>query len=367
MAQKHVLVAGASGLVGYALIKHFTAKAVKVTAVSRRAPIQTFGARFIEADLTDAARCAEIFGALHDVTHLVYASLHERPQLIAGWVDPIQIETNGRMLRNLFDPLQQAAKDLRHVSLMQGTKAYGVHVRPFKIPAREGRSEARDLPNFYWLQEDYLSGQQQGKKWTYTIFRPQMIFGEAIGSPINLIPTIGVYGALLKEQGKPLVYPGGTPLIMEAVDADLLARAIDWGGESEKAHNEAFNVTNGDQMIWENVWPAIADALGMQPGEKIPQSLDATMTGQGEAWDRVRAKYKLLSPPLKEFVGISFQHADFCFAYSDSPKVKPWPGEAAIVSTVKIKQAGFTEVMDTEVMFRKWFKLFQDARLLPPR
>jgi hypothetical protein len=29
-------------------------------------------------------------------------------------------------------------------------------------------------------------------------------------------------------------------------------------------------------------------------------------------------------------------------------------------------QAGFHEVMDTEVMFVKWLRAFQDRRLLPP-
>ena len=32
------------------------------------------------------------------------------------------------------------------------------------------------------------------------------------------------------------------------------------------------------------------------------------------------------------------------------------PGPPSIVSTVKINQAGFTEMMDTEAMFRKWFR-----------
>jgi hypothetical protein len=35
------------------------------------------------------------------------------------------------------------------------------------------------------------------------------------------------------------------------------------------------------------------------------------------------------------------------------------------VSTVKLRQAGFTEMIDTEEMLRKWFRLFQDKRLLP--
>jgi NAD(P)-dependent dehydrogenase (short-subunit alcohol dehydrogenase family) len=55
MSQKTVLVAGASGLVGYAAMKHFADDpACKVIAVSRRRPDETFGARIIAADLTDA-------------------------------------------------------------------------------------------------------------------------------------------------------------------------------------------------------------------------------------------------------------------------------------------------------------------------
>ena len=42
------------------------------------------------------------------------------------------------------------------------------------------------------------------------------------------------------------------------------------------------------------------------------------------------------------------------------------PGPPAIVSTIKLMQAGFTEVMDTEVMFAKHFAEFQANRLLPP-
>ena len=52
------------------------------------------------------------------------------------------------MLRNLMAALEPVAPQLRHVALLQGTKAYGVHVRPLKVPAREGRSEMYEQPNF---------------------------------------------------------------------------------------------------------------------------------------------------------------------------------------------------------------------------
>jgi hypothetical protein len=37
-----------------------------------------------------------------------------------------------------------------------------------------------------------------------------------------------------------------------------------------------------------------------------------------------------------------------------------------LVSTIKARQAGFHDCIDTHDMLRKWFKRFQDSRLLPP-
>ncbi len=37
-----------------------------------------------------------------------------------------------------------------------------------------------------------------------------------------------------------------------------------------------------------------------------------------------------------------------------------------LVSTIKVRKAGFQECMDTEDMFRKWIAYFQKERLLPP-
>ena len=163
MTRKTVLVAGATGLVGYAALKHFAADPdARVIALSRRTP-PGFSGRHVSLDLTDPAACRAAAADLRDVTHLVYAALFELPGLVEGWRNDEQIVTNDRMLRNLLDCLMQAAPDLRHVTLLQGTKAYGVHVRPLRVPAREGRSEMHEQPNFYWAQEDYLRAAQAGR------------------------------------------------------------------------------------------------------------------------------------------------------------------------------------------------------------
>ena len=67
------------------------------------------------------------------------------------------------MLRHVMDPLLASA-DIRHVSLLQGTKAYGIHHPSVgwtgvRNPLRE-RHPRVEHPNFYFLQEDYLRAKQ---------------------------------------------------------------------------------------------------------------------------------------------------------------------------------------------------------------
>ena len=360
MTPKKVLVAGATGLVGAAALNHFASAGCEVLAVSRRRPDELRGARWFPLDLTDAAACQKRKAEFAGTTHLVYAALHELPQLVAGWREEAQIRTNEAMLANLFEAVDSPA--LRHVTLLQGTKAYGVHVRPMKVPARENRSEMNEQVNFYWNQERFIREKQKGSSWSWTILRPVLIVGCSTGSAMNVIPALGVYAALARRAGmNRLAFPGGVGRVAQAVDADLLARCIAWAGETEKAANEIFNVTNGDVFEWPNVWPAIAQALGFVAGDAKPLSLDRDVRPQETAWAEVRAKHGLKSGSLKDFVGLSFEYADYTMGYG-----RDRPGPPAIVSTIKLMQAGFTEVMDTETMFAKTFAEMQAKGLLPP-
>ena len=317
------------------------------------------GAALVSVDLTDRARCADVFGRLRDVTHLVYAALHEKPGLIRGWRDRDQMETNRVMLENLFEPLRAAAGDLRHVTLLQGTKAYGAHLGPIAVPAKE-RQPRHVHDNFYWLQEDYLRERQRGQAWSFTILRPQVVFGESLGSHMNLIPAIGVYAALLRESARPLAFPGGPPWVREAVDADLLARACEWAATSPACANETFNINNGDVFEWRHVWPAIAETLGMEAGPDEPLSLAEALPPREKEWEAIVRKYELRAPArFAEYVGQGFIYADAQFAYGAKRL------STTLVSTIKARQAGFHDCMDSEDMFRKWFRRFRDLRWLP--
>ena len=360
MAPNHILVAGASGLVGFAAVRHFAALPDwTVSAMSRRPPSDLQGASFVPVDLSDAAQVADAVERMPDVTHLVFAAYAEKPG-IGGWGQPDGMAVNLALLRNLMEPLQRRGT-LRHVTLLQGTKAYGPPGAAIPVPARE-RNPRSYTSNFYFLQEDYLRAEQAASpSWHWTILRPQIIFGESLGSHMNMIPAIGVYAALLQQLGEPLYFPGGASWVREAVDADLLARACEWAATSPVCRNEVFNVNNGDVFEWRNVWPAIADALGMRPGPDRPQSLAETMPARQADWRAlVRAKGLRAPDDLGAFVGQGFLYADHQFCYGlDTP---PPP---RLVSTIKARQAGFADCIDTEDMFRKIFRRYKARGWLP--
>ena len=359
-----VLVAGASGVVGYGAVKHFAdVPGCEVVGLSRRLPPDLDAATFVSVDLNDAEACRAVVAEYRDVTHLVYAALFEKPGLIAGWRERDQMETNLRMFRNLLDPLLASSGGLEHVTLLQGTKAYGGHVATVPVPGRE-RTPRHAHDNFYFLQEDHLLEQHARASdggWSWTILRPQVILGESLGSNMNLIPAIGAYGAVLREEGEPLHFPGGAPSVLEVVSADLLARAIAWAGTAVAARNEVFNVTNGDVLVWRYAWPAIADALGMEPGEDRPMSLAEEMPRRHGEWEAIVDRYGLRAPrSLDDFVGQSFVYADLLLGLGRT--VVPLP---QLVSTIKIRQAGFTECVDSEDDLASWFERLQARRLLP--
>jgi nucleoside-diphosphate-sugar epimerase len=360
--EEHVLVAGATGLVGRAAMEHFAKAGVRTSAVSRRRPLDTYGADFVALDLADERACAEALSGLSDVTQVVFAALHEEPELVAGWLMDRHIKRNGAMLRNLVEPIDRAAPGLRNITILQGPKAYGVHVGHMRPGAREDRDEDRETPNFYWEQEDYLKARQVGRPWGWTVLRPALVVGMAVGGAMNLLAAIGVYAAILKAQGLPLAWPGGTGSLLEATDTDLMARSFQWAGQAEAAHNQTFNITNGELFSLKAHWPVIAEALGMDVGPDQPLAFAEALPPRAAEWDTVRARYDLKAPAMDAFIGQSFQFADFVFA-----RTATGPVQASAMSSIKIRAAGFNDVLHTDEMLRKWLAKYQAAGLLPPR
>ena len=354
-----VLVAGATGLVGMAAAEHFAAlPGWQVLALSRRTPELSAGVRHLPVDLTDAGACRQSLGRLSSVTRVVFAALYEKPDLVAGWLDPEQMAVNLAMLRNLLDALEPAAPALAHVTLLQGTKAYGSHVDPAPVPAKE-RWPRHPHPNFYWLQEDLLRERAARGGWTFTILRPQAVFGHAVGSPMNLVAAVGAYAAIQRELGRPLAFPGGGSFVSGASDARLIARAAAFAAATPAAAGETYNVVNGDVLVWRDLWPAVAAHFGMPWAPPVPQRLAETMPGHEAVWARIVARHGLRPLTLDALVGSSWQFADRSFAFGVAH-----PPDS-VLSPIKLRRAGFADCEDTEDSLLHWIARMQAERFLP--
>ena len=71
---------------------------------------------------------------------------------------------------------------------------------------------------------------------------------------MNTTLMVGMLAVISREVGIPLRFPGTPGHLKDACDAKLLARAIEWAGQSESAQNQIFNVANGDAFMWEQVF-----------------------------------------------------------------------------------------------------------------
>ena len=336
-----------------------------VVAVSRRPPLDVpDGLQHVSVDLTDGRACAEAFSALSDVTHVIYTALSEKvDDIYGGWSDPVQIEKNVAMLRNVFEPLAAVARDLQHVALVHGAKAYGCHLPHFEVPIPMRESMPRvPHPNFYHEQEDYIRGKQLDQSWTWTVWRPVGIAGFAIGSPMNAYLMLPLFAALRREAGLDMPMPAGVSPVSESTDADLIAEALEWGAESPNARNEIFNISNGDVVAVRERFPIVAECFHMPLG--APRSFDVVrevrnMSGQ---WREMVRRYELDAPEdVEALFGGSMQMSNVATEAPEGNALR-W----GLVSTIKLRQAGFGRCVDSLEMVRKYARRYQELRILPP-
>lgn len=348
--KKTAVVAGATGVIGRYIIDYLKEQEDwTVIGISRNVPDEEDNVQFISANMLDADDVKQKLSNLPTVTHLIYAAYQDFE------ADPQkQVEINFKMFKNTLDAVEDGAPSLDRVILMQGAKAYGVHLGPIKTPAKE--TDPRHMPpNFYYDQEDYMRETQKGKNWTWTILRPDVVCGFSVGKPMNLAMVIGAYASISKELGLPLRFPGKAyPYLAQMTDATLLARCTLWAATEEKCAFETFNVTNGDFFRWESMWERIADFYDMKAAPPEPPiSLTRTMADKKPLWDYMVETYHLQDTPYEKLALWGF--GDFIFNCDYD----------VMSDTTKLRKFGFMEFVDTEEMFLKLFKEFQDNSILP--
>lgn len=350
MTRKTALIVGALGVIGRKLVEYLsTLENWDIVGLSRRSPDFASRAQFICVDLLDRNDSQQKLSNLTNITHIFYAAFQDRPTMTE------MVAPNQAILRNVVETVEAVAPNLERIVLMQGVKAYGVHLGRFKTPAKE--TDPRHMPpNFYYDQEDFLKNQQQGKSWTWTVLRPDAVCGFAVGNPMNLTMVIAVYAAISKELGLPLRFPGkpgAYTALAQVTDSTHLAKATVWSATEPKAANEIFNITNGDYFRWEHLFPKFAEFFGMDYAPPQTISLAQMMADKEPVWNAITEKYKLKPYGYQNIAAWGF--GDFIFGC-----------EYDVMSdTTKIRRFGFHDAIDSEEMFLRLFREFQQAEVIP--
>ncbi|MFC7550362.1 SDR family oxidoreductase [Plantactinospora sp. GCM10030261] len=352
----HVLLIGPYGVVGSAVAERLgdPASDWRLTTASRRVvPVEVDGRatpdQHLTVDLLDGDRSRAALAGLDGVTHLVYAGYTERPTM-AETTAP-----NLAMLRHTLDGLRAAGAPLRRVVLIGGGKSYGEHLGPYRTPAKETHPRLLG-PIFYNDQEDLLAARAAVDGFDWTVLRPDAVLGFALDSPMNLLTCVAVFAALSREAGVPLRFPGSPAAwtaLHQFTDADLLAAAVDWALTSPAAENEVFNVTNGDLFRWEQLWSDIAEVFDMPTAPPQPMSLREHMAGHEAAWNRLVERHRLRPVPYHRIASWGFADGIWNAGFD------------MVQSTIKIRQAGFGDCVDSHDSMVRQLTRLRERRYVP--
>lgn len=347
------LVVGPTGAVGKAVVAALgRAGGWHVHGLSRRPPAGgAAGFTHVAADLLDGDSCIRALAAVEPPTHVFYAARAAHGE---GGIE--DVPANVAMLVHVVEAAERRSDRLRHVHLVEGTKWYGVHLGPYRNPARE--DDPRHMPpNFYYDQEDALAGRRAaGASWTWSASRPNVVCAFDLDRARNLTTILGAYAAICRELRVPLDFPGtqaGFDSLTEITDGDHLGDALVWMATDPRAADQAFNVTNGDAFRWRNVWPALAALWGIPCGVPRDVRLAAWMADKEPVWARIVARHGLLPRRLDEVALWAF--GDFVFR-------QDWD---VISDLGRLRRAGWGASLDSLGMLRDQFAAFAGAGILP--
>ena len=348
--KKTALIVGANGVIGSKLIAYLEQFGDwDIIGLSRRGGQDTSKTTYISVDLLNADDCKNKLLALTHVTHIYYAAYQDKPT----WTE--LVEPNLTMLVNVVHIIESIAPDLEHVSLMQGYKVYGAHYGPFKTPAKE-TDGGHMPPEFNVDQQQYLEKQQIGKNWTWSALRPSVVGGTALGNPMNLVMVIAIYATIAKELGLPLRFPGkpgAYDKLMDLTDSGLLAKATVWAATSPDCANQALNITNGDLIRWNELWPKIANYFEMEVAAPLHMPLQTIMSDKAAVWEGIQQKHGLEKHSYESVSSWGF--GDFVFSWDYD----------FLSDGSKARRLGFHEYIETEQMFFDCFDELKKQKVIP--
>lgn len=350
------LVVGASGIIGNATTRELIARGWTTYGLARSPRTEVEGLRPVAADLLDSAAVSAALAGI--APEWVFLTTWMRNATEAE-----NIRVNAAMVRNLLDALS-ARRSVRHVALVTGLKHYlgpfDAYVTGGSLPETPLREEQPRLAlaNFYYAQEDEVYAAAARDGFTWSVHRPHTVIGKAVGNTMNLGTTLAVYASICKETGRPFRWPGSEAQwqgLSDMTDARVLAKHLVWAAETEAAHDEAFNVVNGDVFRWNWLWRRLAGWFGIEPVgfDGTVHPLEATMAEDAPVWREIAMRHGLVEPDLNRLA--SAWHTDLDLGR---------PIEV-MTDMSKSRKLGFTVYQRTDESFFDLFERLRADRLIP--
>lgn len=153
-------------------------------------------------------------------------------------------------------------RPFKRIVLQTGAKHYGVHIGPIITPSREHDPRVLTIPNFYYAQEDILIELSKTQKFNWGVTRSSNIVGAVKDNFMNFSVALGLYFAIQKELGQPIVFPGTEKKwnSVESFSSSLMnAYLAEYVALEEKCANKAFNAANGDSPTWARTFIDLAE------------------------------------------------------------------------------------------------------------
>jgi len=348
------LVVGITGVTGTPLAEQLLRRpGWTVYGVSRRRPelaqdVPLERLHHIAADLQDAQATLAALRSCSDATHIFHCA------------NDGDSATRTRMLANLLDAAEQTMPRFANINLLQGTKYYGCHLGPFKTPAKETDPRVPGA-DFYYSEEDLVRARQKDGNWTWTAVRPHSVCGYAAGNPMNLAVVLAIYGAMLKELGRPFGFPGNEACfgaLFQVIDAELLARSAIWVSTHDSCANNAFNTGNGDWFRWRHLWPRLAEWFGLEPAGPQRYSLADFLADHRALWIEMVKRHGLRPFPYER--APRWAQGDY-----RAPSSRMSCEYDVLSDTLKLRQHGFAEVQESGDMFLRLFERCRRERVIP--
>mmetsp|Transcript_7117 Transcript_7117/g.14285 ORF Transcript_7117/g.14285 Transcript_7117/m.14285 type:complete len:456 (+) Transcript_7117:99-1466(+) len=300
---------------------------------------------------------------------------------------------------NVLEALLEVGANIKVVIMGTGGKHYGMHLGPdfmpeYCIPYLEDVHRA-PAPLSYFDQEKYLAERAKRYGFAWDVVRPSFIIGntsETKPTTQSLALVIAIYAAIMKHQGKPLVFPGpprnwqaGNQLTSSrkiahisgwlATNGSYAGLINAYAGKSEVSASKSnaahlanqkpgFNAVSCPAFCWATCWGPLAQSLGMKAtmpvgplGTPVLELLGGLHAARA-AWQEIVSEHKLSNTRLDNVFSADFFDKSFSMNWD------------CVFSTQKLSDAGYPESLllehaDALSVFQEAFADFRAAGLIP--